>query len=456
MAGRSLGRPGNPAASIGRRTIEQKALRLLLVMAWVWIISSILMAVWYLAKHPPNSTLINKGSLQQKQQQQPLFSDADFNLYKKSESRTEKEKETVAGKYDTPLLIFTCNRANYLADTLHDIFEYLPRPCQIGCPIIISQDGNDEQVSQVIRDYQQKLQAEGIPLVHLQHHQALRGAAISANRAYQALAQHYGWALTKLFNGNIESSAFPLPKRVMILEEDLHIARDFFAYMQATAPLLDKDPTLFAVSAFNDNGHAVHDPKRLLRSDFFPGLGWMMTRTLWVEELQPKWPEAYWDDWLREPAQRKERQVIRPEVSRTYHFGTKGGASNNQFGNLLSGVKLNTEMVDWMAEDLSYLEGESYKRQYGQLLKDSKSVLTLQEALKAIKMENVRLAYKNFKEFAFLAKQVKIMDDEKAMIPRTAYMGVVETRPVDNNDGHHLLFLTPLVEQLRENFAAFA
>lgn len=83
-------------------------------------------------------------------------------------------------------------------------------------------------------------------------------------------------------------------------------------------------------------------------------------------------------------------------------------------------------------------------------------VSTLEEALKAIKMENVRLAYKSFKEFAFLAKKVKIMDDEKAMIPRTAYMGVVETRPVDNNDGHHLLFLTPLAEQLRENFAAFA
>lgn len=34
-----------------------------------------------------------------------------------------------------------------------------------------------------------------------------------------------------------------------------------------------------------------------------------MPRRLW-EEVEPKWPEAYWDDWLREPAQRKERQVI--------------------------------------------------------------------------------------------------------------------------------------------------
>lgn len=47
-------------------------------------------------------------------------------------------------------------------------------------------------------------------------------------------------------------------------------------------------------------------PAKLYRSDFFPGLGWMMTKTLW-QELQPKWPERYWDDWMREPAQRKGR-----------------------------------------------------------------------------------------------------------------------------------------------------
>ena len=32
----------------------------------------------------------------------------------------------------------------------------------------------------------------------------------------------------------------------------------------------------------------------------------------------------YWDDWMREPAQRLERACIRPEVSRTRTFGKKG------------------------------------------------------------------------------------------------------------------------------------
>lgn len=41
-------------------------------------------------------------------------------------------------------------------------------------------------------------------------------------------------------------------------------------------------------------------------------------------ELGPKWPKGFWDDWLREPAQRKGRAFVRPEVSRTYTFGQQG------------------------------------------------------------------------------------------------------------------------------------
>ncbi|CAN0418559.1 unnamed protein product, partial [Ectocarpus sp. 13 AM-2016] len=46
--------------------------------------------------------------------------------------------------------------------------------------------------------------------------------------------------------------------KVIILEEDLEIAPDFFEYFSAMAPLLDSDETLMAVSAWNDNGQAAH------------------------------------------------------------------------------------------------------------------------------------------------------------------------------------------------------
>ncbi len=57
-------------------------------------------------------------------------------------------------------------------------------------------------------------------------------------------------------------------------------------------------------------------PDKVYRSDFFPGLGWMMTRSFWIE-LRKKWPKGFWDDWLRDSGQRKNRACIRPEVSRT-------------------------------------------------------------------------------------------------------------------------------------------
>ncbi len=64
-------------------------------------------------------------------------------------------------------------------------------------------------------------------------------------------------------------------EHAIILEDDLEISSDFFSYFENTAPLLEKDPTIWTVSAFNDNGQRTFasDPEALWRSDFFPGLG---------------------------------------------------------------------------------------------------------------------------------------------------------------------------------------
>jgi alpha-1,3-mannosyl-glycoprotein beta-1,2-N-acetylglucosaminyltransferase len=352
--------------------------------------------------------------------------------------------------YESPLLIFTCKRDNYLRETLTYIAKYIPSDCSIGCPIVISQDGKDQKVTSVIEEFQSKFTQQQIPVVHFKHTSALRGNA----NAYQALAVHYGWALSQLFDDKAKvpgQAAIISPKRVVILEEDLQIAPDFFAYFKYTAPILDKDSTLLAVSAFNDNGYdqKVKDPKRVLRSDFFPGLGWMMTRKLWDNELKVKWPRGYWDDWLRDPAQRQDRQVLRPEISRTYHFGVKGGASANQFGGLLTKIKLDTDIVDWSQQDASALLPDQFDRHYWNLLHSARQVASFEQALDACKSGNVILEYRSFPDFQSLALKLQIMDDEKAGIPRTAYKGVVEIRP----HGEHILFLTPPFRELKQSFA---
>jgi alpha-1,3-mannosyl-glycoprotein beta-1,2-N-acetylglucosaminyltransferase len=108
---------------------------------------------------------------------------------------------------------------------------------------------------------------------------------------------------------------------VIILEEDLEISVDFFSFFNAMEPVLVKDQSsLFCVSGWNDNGKQtlinMANVELVHRSDFFPGLGWMLLRNFWLE-IKDKWPVSFWDDWLREIDQRKGRSCLRPEVSRT-------------------------------------------------------------------------------------------------------------------------------------------
>ena len=67
----------------------------------------------------------------------------------------------------------------------------------------------------------------------------------------------------------------------------------------------------------------------MFRSDFFGGLGWMMPARTWAE-LRSKWPDSFWDDWLREPSQRRGRAFLRPGVARSGTFGARG-VSTAQF-----------------------------------------------------------------------------------------------------------------------------
>jgi alpha-1,3-mannosyl-glycoprotein beta-1,2-N-acetylglucosaminyltransferase len=267
--------------------VERVTVMFLLMVAWSWIAAAVIV-VWHTTtKDDDNSTAagMSQHSSPVKQQQQQQHNGSD------------------SLPSHSPLLIFTCRRAEYLRTTLTDVLRYLPGDCRIACPIIISQDGTDASVTKVIRDFQSQHSA----ILHWQH--ALPALRRGKLNPYQALAVHYGWALARVFS-------LPSTQRVLILEEDLHISPDFFSFFEKMAPLLDRDTSLMAVSAFNDNGleGKVRDATRILKSDFFPGLGWCMTKRLWEEELSQKWPEGYWDDWLREPAQRQGRHILRPEV----------------------------------------------------------------------------------------------------------------------------------------------
>ena len=198
----------------------------------------------------------------------------------------------------TTLLIFTYQRADYLTRTLDKIMEHVFP----GMEIVISQDGDDVSMKKVIDDYTKLFARNTVRRV--EHTQK------AGENGYQKLSQHYGFGLTNAFETATTG-------RVIVLEEDIEIAPDFFTFFRAMAPFLhDPAEELLCVSAWNDNGMKgyVADREKVVRSDFFPGLGWMVTREVY-EGLLP-WPRGYWDDWLREPQQRRGRKTLRPEISR--------------------------------------------------------------------------------------------------------------------------------------------
>ena len=429
----------------------------LFCIAWAWILVTVAVLSWY-HHQIPGFSVSSRTNIPVSPEAAAAAAAAAQVPRRKDAPKAPMMPPSSVGTYlepfQSPLLVFTCRRAGYLRQTLDDIYNFRDSSCRIGCPLVVSQDGKDDGVTQVIEEYQEKFAAVDIPLIHLQH----EAGHLRKQNAYQLLAVHYGWALRQVFGDQLEYDTQDgahrqlNAQRVLILEEDIHIAVDFFSFFAAMAPLLDHDASLLAVSAFNDNGfpERVSDTTRVLRSDFFPGLGWMMTRKLWNDELASKWPPGYWDDWLREPDQRLGRHILRPEVSRTFHFGSKGGASSNLFGDKLSHIELDHDAVDWTQQDVAAsLSEDKFDETYFSMVESALKVNNFREAGERIKDGNVRIEYQGIKHFSTLAQQLGLMKDEKAGIPRTAYKGVVETRL----DGKHFLFMTPPMEDLKKSFA---
>ena len=193
-----------------------------------------------------------------------------------------------------PVLVFSCNRVT-VNRALDLLLTYRPSKAQF--PIIVTQDCGHKETREVIEGY-------GDQVIYIQQPDQTDPVIPPKEKKFKGyfkIARHYGWALNQTFT----EMGYD---QVVIVEDDLEISPDFFEYFTATLPVLKADKTLWCVSAWNDNGKTglINEttPELLYRTDFFPGLGWMMTKDLW-KEIMVKWPKSYWDDWMREPQHRK-------------------------------------------------------------------------------------------------------------------------------------------------------
>ncbi|RWS25063.1 alpha-1:3-mannosyl-glycoprotein 2-beta-N-acetylglucosaminyltransferase-like protein [Leptotrombidium deliense] len=342
----------------------------------------------------------------------------------------KSDKITINKEDSICVLLLACNRIT-VKRNLDQLLKY--RPDEKSFPLIVSQDCNHRATTNAIMSYGNQLtlirqpDMSDIPLVGRE----------KKFKGYYKISRHYGWALNQTFHKfNCDTA--------IIVEDDLDIAPDFFEYFRGLYPILKSDPTLWCVSAWNDNGKealVANDPTLLHRTDFFPGLGWMLTKDIWLE-LQTKWPKAFWDDWIRQPAQRKERACIRPEISRTKTFGKIGVSNGLFYEKHLKFIKLNDEFVPFSKRNLTHLLKDNYDVAFLKSVYGSPPV-SLQQLLSGSISTNgsVRLTYKTKDSFKKIAKSLGLMEDFKSGVPRIGYRGVVSFM-----HKHRRVYLAPIAE----------
>ena len=355
---------------------------------------------------------VNESRRQKDEEKSVEINDANKKRGQKSPDKDVVQKSSLV----IAVLMFACNRVT-VSKALDSLLAY--RKDKKKFPIIVSQDCGHAETAQVIQNYGDQIQ-------YIQQPDQSSILTIPKKErkfaGYFKIARHYGWALNHTFSKH---------DQVIIVEDDLEVAPDFYEYFEATLPILKADKDLWCVSAWNDNGKGglidPATPELLYRTDFFGGLGWMLTKELW-NEIGPKWPKSYWDDWMRQQVQRKGRACIRPEISRTKTFGKIGVSNGLFFDKHLKFIQLNEKPVNFLAQNMSYLLKSPYDQQMDKVLNQS-PVVSLMD-LKNGQVSNhqtVRVIYHTKDVFKKTARSLGIMDDFKSGVPRMAYKGVVST-----------------------------
>ena len=341
---------------------------------------------------------------------------------------------------ETALLVVAFDRAAALRTSLGAVVRH--HPCGRGPRLLISQDaGGGPRWREARAEIDAAAAALGRRCPSLERTRVVTQPDDGkGGDGYHRLARHFRKALTEAF-------ADARTARVIVLEEDLEIAPDFFGFFAAVAPVVDGDASILAASAWNDNGQRRHvdvakDIARVERSDFFGGLGWMLARRVW-EELGPKWPDAYWDDWLREPEQRRNRHVVRPVVCRTFHVKSTRGTSGGQYSHFLSDIVLSESSETVFDVDDVRSSAAADARLFAKL--EAAPRVDLGDVLAGSARGTVRVEYDgSFAAYAALARRLGAMDNEKAGVPRGAYRGVVELRR-----GPVSVLLSPPLDRVR-------
>ncbi|KAL7673736.1 hypothetical protein ACOME3_000020, partial [Neoechinorhynchus agilis] len=135
---------------------------------------------------------------------------------------------------------------------------------------------------------------------------------------------------------------------------------------------------------------------------------------------------------IREPSQRKGRLCIRPEISRTAanpKESAKGASNGEFFYEYISKVQpLNEKVakqVDWKAYNLSYLS--NYEENLRKIIAQCTKIDSIDDLHRKKAIACVRLYYTDQLQLVSYLRELALMSDLKAGVPRTAFKGIVQT-----------------------------
>ncbi|KAI8616966.1 glycosyl transferase [Chytriomyces sp. MP71] len=321
-----------------------------------------------------------------------------------------------------PLLVMGCNRVS-ITKAIDPLFKH--RPNETRFPIFVSLGCNKAEVLETVKSmYGDSVNIWQYPPVP----DNLIGT-------HNAVTLHYYQALKKIF----ENTDF---NQVIILEDDLEISPDFFSYFIETLPLMYLDPSLYCISSWNDQGMSrfTSDPSRLLRTDSMPGLGWLLTRVVF-ESISPFTQEAYWDNWMRNDAQRKGRQCIIPEMPRNRNFGKEGTSAGQWYDEYIATAAFVNESlaVDFgsMRLYLTTLMEPTYQESMVQATYLNSALVSWDWDARGPRLEGIqnfenatslRVEYGSEAELENLMVQIGLFPDRREGVFRSSYRGIVSYR----------------------------
>lgn len=176
------------------------------------------------------------------------------------------------------------------------------------------------------------------------------------------IANHFKWSFERVFE-------YPeCHKGVVVIEDDLELSPDFLEYFELTIPVVERDETLITASLWNDIGYKgnSHDKGKIMRTNYFPGLGWWLSKNVWDDLLSEEWPTHDWDWYVRSITSANKLDSLIPEVPRDYHIASSGTYMRKNFFDLhFKNININRDTTfRWSSESIAHLSPLSRYKEY--------------------------------------------------------------------------------------------